>query len=67
MIIDSHCHSWKYWPYQDTNDHEPNQIPVPNPNSWGSLDQLIYEMDNNNIDYATIVSAQIWHNNENNK
>ena len=67
MIIDSHCHSWKYWPYQNTNDHEPNQIPVPNPNSWGSLDQLIYEMDNNNIDYATIVSAQIWHNNENNK
>ena len=19
MIIDSHCHAWDYWPYQDKN------------------------------------------------
>ncbi len=67
MIIDSHCHAWEYWPYQDRNDHEPNQLPVPNPETWGNVEQLIYEMGNNNIDKATIVSAQIWHNPENNK
>ena len=66
MIIDSHCHSWQYWPYQNKNNHEPNQIPVPNPETWGNIDQLNYEMDINNIDYATIVSAQIWHNPNNN-
>ena len=66
MIIDSHCHAWEYWPYQEKNNHEPNQIPVPNPNVWGNIDQLAYEMKKNNIDYATIVSAQIWKNPENN-
>ena len=66
MIIDSHCHSWQYWPYQNKNNHEPNQIPVPNPETWGNIDQLNYEMKINNIDYATIVSAQIWHNPNNN-
>ena len=67
MIIDSHCHAWEYWPYQEKNSHEPNQIPVPNPETWGNVEQLIYEMDNNNVAKATIVSAQIWHNLENNK
>ena len=66
MIIDSHCHAWGYWPYQEENDHEPNQIPVPNPKTWGNMDQLVHEMKKNNIDYATVVSAQIWNNNENN-
>jgi predicted TIM-barrel fold metal-dependent hydrolase len=66
LIIDSHCHSWQYWPYQNKNNHEPNQIPVPNPETWGNIDQLNYEMKINNIDYATIVSAQIWHNPNNN-
>ncbi len=67
IIIDSHCHAWEYWPYQERNSHEPNQLPVPNPEIWGNVEQLIYEMDNNNINQATIVSAQIWHNPENNK
>ena len=66
MIIDSHCHAWDYWPYQDKNNHEPNQIPVPYPHNWGNIDQLVYEMKKNNVDYATIVSAQIWKNPENN-
>ena len=66
MIIDSHCHAWGYWPYQDKNNHEPNQIPVPNPETWGNLDQLVHEMKKNDIDYATVVSAQIWNNEENN-
>ena len=67
MIIDSHCHAWSYWPYQNTNSHEPSQLPVPNPETWGNVEQLIYEMDNNNVDKATIVSAQIWHNPDNNE
>ena len=67
MIIDSHCHSWKYWPYQQKNNHEPNQMPVPNPETWGNIDQLKYEMKINKIDYATIVSAQIWNNTDNNE
>ena len=66
MIIDSHCHAWEYWPYQETNSHEPNQLPVPNPETWGNAEQLIYEMDNNKVDKATIVSAQILHNPNNN-
>ena len=66
MIIDSHCHAWGYWPYQDKNNHEPNQIPVPNPETWGNLDQLVHEMKKNDINYATVVSAQIWNNEENN-
>ena len=67
LIIDSHCHSWKYWPYQQKNNHEPNQMPVPNPETWGNIDQLKYEMKINKIDYATIVSAQIWNNTDNNE
>ena len=67
MIIDSHCHAWSYWPYQNTNSHEPSQLPVPNPETWGNVEQLIYEMNNNNVDKATIVSAQIWHNPDNNE
>ena len=67
LIIDSHCHSWEYWPYQQKNNHEPNQMPVPNPKTWGNIDQLRYEMEINKIDYATIVSAQIWNNTDNNE
>ena len=67
MIIDSHCHAWKYWPYQNNNEHEPNESGVPNPEIWGNVEQLIYEITRNGVDQATIVSAQIWHNPENNK
>ena len=57
MIIDSHCHAWAYWPY------EPQ---VPDPETRGTAEQLIYEMNRNGIQQATIVSAQIWHNPDNN-
>ena len=67
MIIDSHCHAWKYWPYQELNEHEPNESGVPNPEIWGNVEQLIYEMDRNGVDKSTIVSAQIWHNSSNNQ
>ena len=41
-------------------------MPVPNPKTWGNIDQLKYEMEINKIDYATIVSAQILNNTDNN-
>ena len=67
MIIDSHCHAWEYWPYQELNEHEPNESGVPNPETWGNVEQLIYEMNRNGVDRTTIVSAQIWHNPSNNQ
>ena len=57
MIIDSHCHSWAYWPYLP---------PVPDPENHGSVEQLIHQMDTNGVDRATIVCAQIFQNPENN-
>ena len=57
MIIDSHCHGWEYWPYDP---------PVPDPESRGRIEQLISQMDLNGVQQATIVSAQIEHNPNNN-
>ena len=57
MIIDSHCHSWAYWPYLP---------PVPDSENHGSVEQLIHQMDTNGVDRATIVCAQIFQNPENN-
>ena len=57
MIIDSHCHAWRYWPYDP---------PIPDPRSRGAVEQLISQMDLNGVGRATIVSAQIEHNPSNN-
>ncbi|MCP4164760.1 MAG: amidohydrolase [Chloroflexi bacterium] len=57
MIIDSHCHAWTTWPYQP---------PVPDPQSRGRAEQLLFEMDQNGVDQALLVCAQIDHNAENN-
>ncbi len=57
MIIDSHCHAWNYWPYLP---------PVPDPETRGSVEMLIDQMDLNGVDAATIVSAQIYRNFDNN-
>ena len=57
MIIDSHCHAWEYWPYEP---------PVPDPESRGRIEQLINQRDINGVQQATIVSAQIEHNPNNN-
>jgi len=57
LIIDSHCHAWAHWPY----------IPgVPDPESHGTVEQLIHQMDENGVDRATIVCAQIFQNSDNN-
>ena len=56
-IVDSHCHSWQYWPYQP---------PVPDPESRGRVEQLLFEMDAAGVDQAAIVCARIEHNPDNN-
>lgn len=57
MIVDAHCHAWTYWPYEP---------PVPDPEHRGRVEQLLWEMDQNGVDRALIVSAGIDHNPENN-
>ena len=57
LIIDSHCHAWAQWPYQPD---------VPDPESRGTVDQLLFEMDTNGVDQAVIVCAGIGGNPENN-
>lgn len=57
MIIDAHCHAWARWPYQP---------PVPDPATRGSMDMLVFEMDQAGVDRAVIICAGIDHNPENN-
>ena len=57
MIVDSHSHAWGYWPYQPT---------VPDPESRGTVEQLLWEMDRNEVERAVIVCAGIDHNEHNN-
>ena len=57
MIIDSHCHAWAFWPYPQ---------PVPDPETRGRMEQLLYEMDTNGVEQACVVCAQIDHNPANN-
>jgi L-fuconolactonase len=57
VIVDAHCHAWRYWPYQP---------PVPDPTSRGTVEQLLFEMDQNGVDRAAVVCARIDHNPDNN-
>lgn len=50
MIIDSHCHAWRVWPYDSA---------APGATHRGNVDQLLYEMDANGVDTAFVVCAQI--------
>lgn len=56
-VIDAHCHAWEVWPYQP---------PVPDPDSRGRIEQLLFEMDQNGVDRAVIICAGIDHNPRNN-
>lgn len=53
MIIDSHTHAWYYWPYTPT---------VPDPESRGRVEQLLWEMDRHGVNKAVLVCANIEHN-----
>ena len=57
MIIDSHTHAWEFWPYEP---------PVPDHNSRGRVEQLLWEMDRNGVDKSVLVCARIEHNPHNN-
>ncbi|MEE2752992.1 MAG: amidohydrolase family protein [Candidatus Latescibacterota bacterium] len=57
MIVDSHCHAWLRWPYAP---------PVPDVESRGRVEQLIFEMDRNGVERAVLVCARIDRNPDNN-
>jgi predicted TIM-barrel fold metal-dependent hydrolase len=57
VIVDSHCHAWRYWPYEP---------PVPDPESRPAVEQLLFEMDQSGVDQAVLVAARIEHNPDNN-
>jgi len=57
VIVDSHCHAWRYWPYEP---------PVPDPESRGRIEQLLWEMDRHGVDRAAVVCARIDHNPDDN-
>jgi predicted TIM-barrel fold metal-dependent hydrolase len=55
-ILDCHCHAWRRWPYAPL---------VPDEDSRGAVEQLIYEMDVHAVELATIVCAAIENNSDN--
>lgn len=56
LIMDSHCHAWRVWPYPPL---------VPDEASRGTIEQLIYEMDVHGVQQAAIVCAGIENNRDN--
>jgi len=58
MIIDSHTHAWRRWPYEP---------PVPDFESRGRVEQLLWEMDRCEVDRAVLVCARIEHNEDDNE
>jgi L-fuconolactonase len=55
-IVDSHCHAWRRWPYPPL---------VPDEDSRGTVDQLLYEMDAHGVAQAVVVCAAIENNPDN--
>ena len=58
MIFDAHCHAWQHWPHLPA---------VPDSETRGTMEQLIFEMDRNCVDKALIVIAETTNNPENNQ
>lgn len=56
-LIDSHCHAWKVWPYEPS---------VPDPDHRGTVEQLLWEMDQSGVAAACLVAANIERNPDNN-
>ena len=57
MIVDSHCHAWRMWPYDTA---------VPDPHHRGTIERLLFEMDRERVDRAVVICARIDHNPDNN-
>jgi len=55
-ILDSHTHAWRRWPYAP---------PVPDQESRGTIEQLLYELDLHGVEQALVVCAAIDHNPDN--
>jgi len=49
-VVDGHTHVWATWPYQPG---------VPDPQTRGSVENLLHELDANGVDHALVVSAEI--------
>lgn len=58
MILDAHCHAWARWPYDP---------PVPDPDSRGRVEQLLWEMDQNGVSRAVLICAGLRDNADNNE
>ena len=56
LLLDSHCHAWRLWPYPPL---------VPDEGSRGTIEQLIYEMDVHGVQQAAVVCAGIENNRDN--
>ena len=50
MLFDAHCHTWQRWPFDRA---------VPYPESRGSVEALLYEMDAHGVERALVVGARI--------
>ena len=50
MLFDSHCHTWRKWPYAEG---------VPDLETRGSVDTLLWEMDENGVDRAAVVCVRM--------
>jgi predicted TIM-barrel fold metal-dependent hydrolase len=57
VIIDSHTHAWRVWPYATAS--------VPDPSIRGSIEQLLFDMDRHGIDRAVVLAACVDHNPDN--
>lgn len=49
-MFDAHCHAWRRWPYDTA---------VPDPDSRGSIESLLWEMDAAGVERAAVVCARI--------
>lgn len=56
VILDSHCHAWRLWPYPPL---------VPDENSRGTIEQVMHEMDMHGVEQAAVVCAGIENNRDN--
>jgi predicted TIM-barrel fold metal-dependent hydrolase len=55
-LLDSHCHAWRRWPYSPL---------VPDEDSRGTVEQLLYEFDRHGVEQAAVVCAAIENNADN--
>lgn len=51
-LADAHVHAWRIWPYA---------ADVPDPATRGSVETLLHELDEHEVDRALVVAARIGH------